>query len=272
MKYILVTTYLWIGLFFSACGGDISSLTNTSQFSQKRSSNLILLDINSVGLGKSEGSKAKLTVTGTFSDETTTDMTSQVSWNSSDTNIATVDENGSLNVLKTGTVTISVEKDDIVDTTTITINDIDPIDDKLTPVIESIDEDIVSSLTDVVLTDEMQTLLDVHNDAREEVGVYNKLAWSEAIAVDAQNYADTMANSGAWEHDPKNHGGYVNGSYGENLYTSTAKPTYAIATQAWVDEKQFYIYGNAGDESTCVSDEQCGHYTQVIWENTSNSK
>ncbi len=35
-----------------------------------------------------------------------------------------------------------------------------------------------------------------------------------------------------------------------------------------MDEKQFYTYGNVGDESTCVTGEQCGHYTQVIWEDT----
>ncbi len=195
-------------------------------------------------------------------------MTSQVTWNSSDISVATVDENGTVNALKTGTVTISVEKDDIVDTTTITINDVDQKDDKLTPTIESTVEDTTPIQEEVVLTDEIQTLLDVHNDARVEVGVSKELTWNDSIANDAQSYADEMANSGAWEHDSKNKEGYVNGSYGENLYASTAIPTFAIATEAWVDEKQFYTYANVGDESTCVAGEQCGHYTQVIWEDT----
>ena len=267
MKYILFFTHLWVSLFFTACGGEISSPPDTSKASDENISNLVLLDIHSVELNKTQSTKAQLLVTGTFSDETTTDLTSQATWNSSDISIATVDENGTVNALKTGTVTISAEKDDIVDTATITINDVDSIDDKLPPAIESIVETPIQ-IEDVVLSDEIQALLDVHNKAREDVGVTGKLTWSDKITLDAQSYADEMAQSGAWEHDSKNHGGYINGDYGENLYASTAKPTFAIAVQAWVDEKQFYTYGAVGDENTCVLGAQCGHYTQVIWEDT----
>ncbi len=115
----------------------------------------------------------------------------------------------------------------------------------------------------------VQEMLDVHNLTREEVGVSSKLTWSDQLATDAQSYANKMAESGAWEHDPKNHTGYTNGPYGENLYISTAKPTLKKAAQAWADEKQYYTYGKIGDSSTCVAGEMCGHYTQMIWKDTS---
>ena len=99
------------------------------------------------------------------------------------------------------------------------------------------------------------------------------MTWSDTIATDAQSYADTLAQSGAWEHDPKNHAGYTNGPYGENLFTSFHStghiPTLAEATQAWVAEKSFYTYGVIGDTSTCDTGKICGHYTQVVWRSTS---
>ncbi len=119
---------------------------------------------------------------------------------------------------------------------------------------------------------EQTALLKVHNDARVAVGISQQLTWSDTIAVDAQSYADTLAESGAWEHDPKNHGGYTNGPYGENLYTAYSSsgkiPSWEKAALSWVDEKAFYHYGVSGDKSTCDTGKSCGHYTQIIWENT----
>jgi pathogenesis-related protein 1 len=116
---------------------------------------------------------------------------------------------------------------------------------------------------------EIQDALDAHNRERSAVGVNSNLVWDETIAKDAQSYADELAISGVWGHDPKNASGYTNGSYGENLYTSTEKVTLAFATDEWADEEQYYTYGEIGDASTCVAGEMCGHYTQIIWKNTS---
>jgi len=122
---------------------------------------------------------------------------------------------------------------------------------------------------DISISTQIQDVLDAHNSVRDAVGVSSDLEWDETIAKDAQSYADELALSGAWEHDPKNSNGYANGPYGENLYTSTEKVTLEFATGAWADEKQYYTYGEIGDASTCVSGEMCGHYTQIIWKDTS---
>jgi len=121
----------------------------------------------------------------------------------------------------------------------------------------------------ISISGQEQAMLDLHNAARGEVGVQTNLAWSTVLAKDAKRYADTIAESGVWGHDPKNHTGYSAGPYGENLYTSTARPILADAAEAWIKEKRYYTYGKVGDTSTCERGQVCGHYTQIIWKETS---
>jgi hypothetical protein len=121
----------------------------------------------------------------------------------------------------------------------------------------------------ISISGQEEALLLAHNEARGAVNVLTKLVWNKTLQQDAQSYANTLANSGAWEHDPKNHEGYSNGPYGENLYASTSKPTLKDAADAWIKEKRDYHYGKVGDASTCNKDAICGHYTQVIWKETS---
>jgi hypothetical protein len=120
----------------------------------------------------------------------------------------------------------------------------------------------------ISISGQEQALIMAHNVARVQEGVQNDLHWDETLTRDAQSYANTLASSGAWEHDSKNHEGYSNGPYGENLYASTAKPTLEDAADAWIKEKRDYHYGKVGDASTCNVDAICGHYTQVMWRET----
>ena len=112
----------------------------------------------------------------------------------------------------------------------------------------------------VATTEQEQNALDEHNTVRQAVGVSSNLRWSEDLVQAAQVYADTLSNSGAWEHDPNNQ----RDGYGENLYTSTQKVTLKFATKAWADEKQYYHY----DDNSCDDNQMCGHYTQIVWKNT----
>ena len=122
---------------------------------------------------------------------------------------------------------------------------------------------------DISISGQEQEMLDLHNSARREVGITNDLSWSATLAKDAKSYADTIANSGVWGHDPKNYGGYTNGPYGENLYTSTARPELKDAAEAWIKEKRYYTYGKVGDTNTCETGQICGHYTQIVWKKSS---
>ncbi len=129
---------------------------------------------------------------------------------------------------------------------------------------------VVPGIEDNIPVDgQEEEFLRLHNEARMALATMPALQWSTPLAEDAKAYANTLALSGKWEHDPKNHGGYANGPYGENLYTSTLKPTLADAAEAWIKEKRYYTYGKIGDASTCETGQMCGHYTQIIWKDTS---
>ena len=119
-------------------------------------------------------------------------------------------------------------------------------------------------------TQEIEELLFTHNQARKIVGIDTNLTWSDTIAKDAQLYADKMAADGIWDHDTlKNQNdGYGHGNYGENLYTASNKISFQDAAIAWVDEKKDYLYGEIGDSSTCTEGKLCGHYTQIVWKDT----
>jgi pathogenesis-related protein 1 len=122
-----------------------------------------------------------------------------------------------------------------------------------------------------------QAGLDRHNQIRAEVFSNSPLAWSDEIAVLAQNYANKLAANGRFEHDSAKY----KYSYGENLYASK-KPlneiaTYEEAVNSWYVEKDYYDY----DTNSCSIDKDhkvtvnsssydtCGHYTQIVWKKTS---
>lgn len=102
-----------------------------------------------------------------------------------------------------------------------------------------------------------QELLDAHNRYRAEVDV-PPLAWSAEIAASAQAWADEQAATGRWEHS--------RGRYGENLWMGTAGAfSQTQMVQSWGDEKQHFVYGIMPNVTTGGV---VGHYTQVVWRNT----
>jgi pathogenesis-related protein 1 len=113
-------------------------------------------------------------------------------------------------------------------------------------------------------SEEVQLLLEEHNRVRSVVGVA-PMAWSQHLAVYAQQWADHLADSECRiEHRPVE--GEWQGLYGENLFTGTAG-YYGVnaAVQAWESEKQFF----KGEAVSLSNVQQVGHYTQLVWEATS---
>ncbi len=108
-----------------------------------------------------------------------------------------------------------------------------------------------------------KSALEFHNNARKEVGA-NPLQWSTELAAFAQKWADHLAAEGCtMKHRPKT--GKWAQQYGENIFwASTTAFTVKDACLSWYSEKKDFtgpIF--TGKESSVV-----GHYTQMVWRNT----
>ncbi|XP_029118128.2 pathogenesis-related protein PRB1-3-like [Elaeis guineensis] len=97
-----------------------------------------------------------------------------------------------------------------------------------------------------------------HNYARAAVGV-GPVSWNDSVAAYAQDYANQRSGDCQLVHS--------DGSYGENLFGgSGADYMAADAVNSWVSEKQYHDYNS----NTCADGQVCGHYTQVVWRDSTN--
>ncbi|KAK3018581.1 hypothetical protein RJ639_002816 [Escallonia herrerae] len=101
-----------------------------------------------------------------------------------------------------------------------------------------------------------QDYLDAHNAARAQVGV-GPLTWDDGVASYAQHYANQRIEDCGCEHS---HGG----PYGENIAFGSGDFSRKAAVDLWVGEKKYYDYNS----NSCASGYGCGHYTQVVWRNS----
>lgn len=101
------------------------------------------------------------------------------------------------------------------------------------------------------------TIVAEHNQYRAEVSV-PPLAWSAEVAASAQAWADQLASTRSFHHSSTR--------YGENIWAGTAGAfsLHEMVT-SWGDEKANFEYGtNSNSRNGAV----VGHYTQIIWRNS----
>jgi pathogenesis-related protein 1 len=100
-----------------------------------------------------------------------------------------------------------------------------------------------------------------HNCARRTVtpaaaSPIADLGWSDALATVAQTWTDAC------------HYGHSGIGYGESIYAAAGfTPTMKSAVSAWLSEQPYYDYAS----NTCSAPNPpgtCGHYTQAIWNTT----
>ncbi|KAI7787377.1 scp-like extracellular protein [Diaporthe eres] len=121
-----------------------------------------------------------------------------------------------------------------------------------------------SSSSNSSLSTDAQKALDAHNAARSDVGTA-ALVWDETLASNAQAYGETLVSqygsSGTLEHSQIS-------DQGENLYWQGSSGDDIPMTNAanmWIAEKSEYN-GETITESNYMN---FGHYTQVVWKDTS---
>jgi len=131
-------------------------------------------------------------------------------------------------------------------------------------------EDITIVTTSQGLTTAQAEVIKEHNLKRNIYFNDSNLIYSIELEKEAQAYANTLANSGKFEHDINNH---IH-NYGENLYASSENIPLTIrdAMPHWFDEEEpLYNYSDGSCQEAYYDNGQrikCGHYTQVIWQDT----
>ena len=116
----------------------------------------------------------------------------------------------------------------------------------------------------VLTAEDKAAAMKIHNDARAEVGV-SALTWSDDLAADAATWAKNMADKETMYHSENDQ----RPGQGENLYYTTAtdkERSGRNASQAWYNEIQLYTYAPVGSGQNNFG--AIGHYTQMIWQST----
>ena len=107
-----------------------------------------------------------------------------------------------------------------------------------------------------------EEILAAHNKYRAELKIPS-LVWSEELATHAKEWALHLARSGGQLRHSKRQG------EGENLWQGTAGHfSYTQMINSWGSEKKYFKYGTFPSISTSGNWADVGHYTQIIWRNT----
>lgn len=117
---------------------------------------------------------------------------------------------------------------------------------------DSQQEESPEGLSDEVIAE----LLANHNTYRSDVGI-SDLTWSDELEESAQAWADQLGENCQFGHS--------GGEFGENIWFGTAgafEPSEVV--NAWGSEIADYNY----EDNTCTEGKDCGHYTQIVWANT----
>ncbi len=106
--------------------------------------------------------------------------------------------------------------------------------------------------------EEIRRMTAAHNRIRANVSPnpgtpLPALTWSPALAAGARSWAEQCQ----WGHSD------IEG-VGENLFATTGRYKPARIVNAWAAEAVDYDYHS----NTCVPGKACGHYTQLVWRDT----
>lgn len=101
-------------------------------------------------------------------------------------------------------------------------------------------------------------IVSLHDAERRAVGS-PPILWDEDLAREASVWADELARSGDFQHDPSND------DHGENLWMGT-RGHYSLddMVEGWSEEKALLRRLKSWDDDSHA----VGHYTQMVWKST----
>ena len=106
--------------------------------------------------------------------------------------------------------------------------------------------------------------LDGHNVFRKNYKV-NNLTWSNSLAASAQNWANYMATNRRLKHSGTSGVGENIASRSQNGYTGVRD----MVVKQWGGEQRYFVQGYKFPScSTTGNWEDIGHFTQMIWRQT----
>ncbi len=104
-----------------------------------------------------------------------------------------------------------------------------------------------------------ENMLSVQNKYRAEVGVPD-LVWSDSLAKESMKWAEHLADINTMKHSET--------SAGENIASGVNVDYATLVDISWGKEKSDFVYGAFPDCSKSNIWQHVGHYTQMIWKNT----
>lgn len=103
-----------------------------------------------------------------------------------------------------------------------------------------------------------------HNQARGDLGIA-PLVLDTDLNRQALAYARQLADTNTFQHSAASD----RPGQGENLWAGTASRfSYEQMANGWINEKQYFVYDRFPYNSTTGNWADVGHYTQIIWKNT----
>ncbi len=106
------------------------------------------------------------------------------------------------------------------------------------------------------------TMVAAHNQARRQYGV-GPLVWDEGLSRDAAAYAQKLARTGRFEHDPQSG---RRPKQGENLWVGTRTAySYSEMIGLLIDERRYFRPGRFPAVSRTGDWSHVAHYTQIVW-------
>ena len=90
------------------------------------------------------------------------------------------------------------------------------------------------------------------------------LEWSDTLAQEAQEWANYLSANGLFEHSGTQ-------GEGENLWMGTSYAfSFTQMIQSFGNEQQYFIGGTFPDVSQTGNWTDVGHYTQMVWRDTTH--